>query len=45
MNPLRESIQSSNGQDTLHILSWIPEEEPIAVVQLIHGMITHCPLR
>lgn len=41
MNPLRESIQSSNGQDTLHILSWIPEEEPSAVVQLIHGMIEH----
>ncbi len=37
----QEKLTSSNGKDQLFVKTWLPEEQPKAVVQIVHGMIEH----
>ena len=34
-------MKSANGCNPLHVITWCKSEEPIAVVQLSHGMVEH----
>ena len=35
------SIPSCDGKTNLHVVCWMPEGEPKAVVQIIHGMVEY----
>lgn len=30
---------SSDGKNMIHGIRWTPEDEPIAVLQIVHGMV------
>ena len=32
---------SSDGYNQLHVVEWLPEGEPKAVLQICHGMVEH----
>ncbi|MBQ8929043.1 MAG: alpha/beta fold hydrolase [Oscillospiraceae bacterium] len=34
-------LPSTDGKNTLHCIRWLPEGEPIAVLQIVHGMVEH----
>ena len=33
------TYESTNGKNTIHGISWIPDEKPIAILQIVHGMV------
>lgn len=35
------TFQSANGVTTIHGVKWTPDVEPIAVIQLVHGMVEY----
>lgn len=35
------TFNSHDGHSTIHCRKWLPESEPIAVVQLVHGMVEY----
>lgn len=39
--PVYSSIQSSDGEHRLVVTTWLPEEKPRAVLQIVHGMREH----
>ena len=41
MEPERFEIASSRGDETLNCYRWMPEGEPVASLQIVHGMTEH----
>jgi len=35
------TFQSKDGHSTIHCRKWLPEAEPVAVLQLVHGMVEY----
>lgn len=33
------TYESTNGRNTIHGICWMPEGEPIAILQIVHGMV------
>lgn len=45
MRTVINSVESTNGNNNLHIVVWKPEKEIKAIVQISHGMIEYLMLR
>lgn len=39
MRKIDETFISANGKTPVHVRKWLPDEEPKAVLQIIHGMV------
>ncbi len=35
------TFRSRDGKTDIHVVTWLPAGEPVAVVQLVHGMAEH----
>lgn len=41
MEPLNFTVTSSRGDEELNCYRWMPEDEPVAALQIVHGMTEH----
>ena len=35
------TFESSDGHSIIHCVKWLPDREPVGVVQLVHGMVEY----
>lgn len=35
------TFESADGQSKIHCVRWLPQQEPVAVLQLVHGMVEY----